>query len=60
VLLGNLVGIGILIVVKTTSLNITRQCTRDSSKGSTAEGSVGIGIVLVLKCTVNNLGVVTR
>jgi hypothetical protein len=60
VLLGNLVGIGILIVIKTASLNIARQRTRNSSKGSTAEGSVGVGTVLVLKCTVNNLGIVTR
>jgi hypothetical protein len=60
VLLGNLAGIGILIVVKTASLDITRQRTRDSGKGSAAEGGVGVGAALVFERTVNNLGVVTR
>jgi hypothetical protein len=51
---------GILMVVKTTGLDIARQRTRDSSKGSAAEGSVGVGAALVFERTVNNLGVVTR
>jgi hypothetical protein len=60
VLLGNLAGIGILIVVETAGLDIARQRTRDGSEGSTAEGGVGVGAAPVLERTVNNLGAVTR
>jgi hypothetical protein len=60
VLLGNLAGIGILMVVETAGLDIARQRTRDGGKGGAAEGGVGVGAVIVFERTVNNLGVVTR